>query len=468
MGYARREMPSNGPRIPATSRQYRKQIHRVASTPSNSRLLSKSVGEKRFEDWNPKENQENPSPICWIFLGAFATILLGKTILSTTGRGLSSRREREGTMLRNRKGFTLVELLVVITIISMLISMLLPAVQASRESGRRAQCLNNQKQFTLALMGYESQRRAFPGYVNMLPGGTPGASATRWVDASWVVAILPQLERNDLYERWTDPNYGAISSGTVYTQPTIANLTGLLRYGYCPSDVPDDLSPIATPLAYVINCGNDDTPYGWTGSYSTHNNRNCGVAFDRSGRNLYSTTSFWTETSLDFISGYDGSSNTLLLSENVRNDPTNRVWAPTDPRGASAGSWGAFTNKTYTGMMWASGARTPDSLLFWDPAGGTNLEVCKINKDLRNHHGRPSSLHPGGVVASFCDGRSQFIREDLDYLVFQHLMTPNGKGAGQAFVSAGVLTASAYGLPAYSTSASATANLANAVLQQEF
>lgn len=368
-------------------------------------------------------------------------------------------------MLRNRKGFTLVELLVVITIISMLISMLLPAVQASRESGRRAQCLNNQKQFTLALMNYESQRRAFPGWVNMLPGGTPGTSTSPWAEASWVVTILPQLERTDLYDRWIDPVYGCKSSGTTYVQPAdITQLTGLLRFGYCPSDIPDDLSPTATPLAYVINCGNDDYPFGYHGTYTHKNDRNCGVAFDRSGRNFANGSAQWTETSLDFISGHDGSVNTLLLSENVRND-TNRIWAPANPRGATATNAASSTHLSYVGMMWASGVATND-LLYWTPSTTGTLEVCKINRDLRTHRARPSSLHPGGVVASFCDGHSQFIREDMDYLVYQHLMTPDGKAAGTNLAKGGVPGGS-NGLPAYDTTPGATPNLANSIFSSE-
>ena len=68
-----------------------------------------------------------------------------------------------------RRGFTLVELLVVITIIGILIALLLPAVQAAREAARRAQCSNNLKQASLAMLQHEEQYKFFPssgwGYV---------------------------------------------------------------------------------------------------------------------------------------------------------------------------------------------------------------------------------------------------------------------------------------------------------------
>jgi prepilin-type N-terminal cleavage/methylation domain-containing protein len=99
--------------------------------------------------------------------------------------------KEDNDMNLKRRGFTLVELLVVITIIAMLVGLLLPAVQSAREAGRRAQCMNNQKQISLALHQYEGEHGAFPGYVGEFSGTVSGAIAQRKI--TWWVSILPHL-----------------------------------------------------------------------------------------------------------------------------------------------------------------------------------------------------------------------------------------------------------------------------------
>jgi prepilin-type N-terminal cleavage/methylation domain-containing protein/prepilin-type processing-associated H-X9-DG protein len=255
-----------------------------------------------------------------------------------------------------RLGFTLVELLVVITIIGMLMALLLPAVQAAREAGRRATCMNNQSQIALAIVNYEAGRGFFPGFRNTLGGQA----------VSWVPVILPQLDRGDLYDVW---------AGTVSGERR-----ALMKLMICPSSPPDTMGSTDTPLAYRVN----------TGVLNTRN-RAYGVCHDL-------TASSPVRVSAQDIK--DGAANTLLLAENI---------ATPYPR------WADAPQEQLVGFQWVSGS----------------------TGRVTNHI---SSRHGGGSIVAFCDRHVHFLRDDIDYLTYQHLMTPDSRAAGLS----GVLNESAY------------------------
>jgi prepilin-type N-terminal cleavage/methylation domain-containing protein/prepilin-type processing-associated H-X9-DG protein len=329
---------------------------------------------------------------------------------------------------RSRIGFTLVELLVVITIISMLMALLLPAVQSARESGRRAQCLNNQKQVSLALMQYEASRRSFPGYANdiQLSGpDNPLPSVSYSVACvSWVIPILPTLERNDIYDIWTNWSYYNDHMGvTVATPPTTNPLDDLpmLPMLTCPSDPPDDSE---TPwLAYVVNTGTQlAAPQGST-SGNRYEDKAYGVFHDRSSY-MDTISRQRLQVSLDYLNSHDGSSNTLMLTENLLESPERR-WDRTEQPDTSTTN---NLNEYYVGVRWFVNATTdpvPDPL-------ETALFTINENPATPATDGlpRPSSNHPGGVVAAFCDGSVRFVAETINEVTYLHIMTPDSKRTG--------------------------------------
>lgn len=327
--------------------------------------------------------------------------------------------------MRSRSGFTLVELLVVVLIIGMLVALLLPAVNFARERARQTQCMNNLAELGKATAEFATSKEVYPAYVDTI------ASGGQVHPTSFIVRLLPNLGRQDLWERWR--------VGDFVTDQRIAQLV-------CPSDYPGELTQ-AAPLSYVMNTGLADSatqsgmPVDWPSNGVGH------CRYDA----VVGTTYPAARCSPEDVR--DGVQYTILYSENIqagRWDNTTRVtdlrileslygmvwWladndatTADDPRviGDSSHHPGARINQ-YRELADARAAGVISAAvtsLDWPVAAGVGASTLL-------NFARPSSSHPDIVHMAYCDGHVGALREDVDYLVYALLMTPDGQHARQA------------------------------------
>jgi len=203
----------------------------------------------------------------------------------------------------HRRAFTLVELLVVIAIIGILVSLLLPAVQSAREAARRTQCVNNQRQITLALIQYHDYYRAFPY----------GAQAG-W-EHSWTAHILGQLEHQEIFDEipWTEEGdwYSSDPNSLIFQAMARVQIP-IFRCPSQPGPATDDY--VLTDrfvTSYLGNTGSDATHDSLDFTYAT-------VDMSRSNGVLLVRRCFYDDNNQVRLADLtDGTSSTFLIGEAI-------------------------------------------------------------------------------------------------------------------------------------------------------
>jgi prepilin-type N-terminal cleavage/methylation domain-containing protein/prepilin-type processing-associated H-X9-DG protein len=320
---------------------------------------------------------------------------------------------------QRRPAFTLVELLVVIAIIGILIALLLPAVQAARESARRAQCTNNLRQLGLALHGYHAVHKRFPSNSAWWTGvGTITCNATvthvtilpKEVQGSMLLKLMPYLEESTIYDRvnFKDDN-GVIKQ--FEEDPIIrGTVLPLLR---CPSDdyqplssEPADLPPHATTnYGPSIGAQLAITTNGCTdfegNEFNNGNDLDQCAAVSETTSGIFSRV-LWA-ASIQQIP--DGTSKTIAMGEVLPDCNFELI---------RFGWWDS--------QIWYVGTAPPinyDSCHATDPPW-PHKQDCTTFFNWNTSAGFKSK-HPGGANFAMADGSVRFISDIIDYHNYQRL-----------------------------------------------
>ena len=275
-------------------------------------------------------------------------------------------------------GFTLVELLVVITIIGILIALLLPAVQAAREAARRTQCANNLKQISLAVHTFHEARGVLP--------------PARWFNgsSSWFALVMPHLEATAQYDMWD-------LEASYYDDVNKSAREATIPSFFCPSRrKPGQLS-----REHPSRPGP-----GSTGDYAGCLGDNVAGGYNPNANGVIITPSTFGQTKwasdLDFAMVRDGLSNTILLGEkHVEQEMLREPYSDCS----------IYNGDYLQPFLRLGGPSYPIAKSATDPAGEWVF----------------GSWHPSSCQFGLCDGSVRSIRVSIDVETLRRLAVRNDR-----------------------------------------
>ena len=330
------------------------------------------------------------------------------------------------------RGFTLVELLVVITIIGILIALLLPAVQAAREAARRAQCTNNMKQLALALHGFHETYKQLPpgGFADERPWGHVDDPKGLGWGSSWLVIMLPFIEQGPLFDQlelkgcsgWGSTHDSAVCDYAeipIFRCPSCT----LKKWGHGYGSTKIQLCTYVGMSGAVDGL---DPDYHETRANSGGSSTNCCVGGIVSAGGV-----LFPHSDVSFAYITDGTSNTAAISE--QSDFLKTL-------NGTKVDWGA--GHTHG---WLIGARPGEAPPNYNVGGDARaFNMATIRYPINQKEGWPdspgncgavgvcantgnntplNSTHPGGVNMAMCDGSVRFVSETIQLYVLSRLVT---------------------------------------------